>query len=70
MKFQVIIKTVSPRNQSRISPLLSRILGQGAGASIKKLVKDGGVVSNNLTKAEADQIYSSYLKTGILTFIN
>ena len=70
MKYQVIIKPVSPRNQSRVTIQLNRILGQRAGGTIKKLVKDGGVVSDNLTKAEADRIAGQLRNLGAVVKVS
>lgn len=45
MKYLVKMAQVKPQNQSRVSIQLTRILGQGARATINKLVKDGGILS-------------------------
>ena len=70
MKYQIKIAPVSTDNQARVSIHLTRILGQGAGTTIKDLVETGGIVRDNLTKAEADRIAVQLRNLGAMVEIS
>lgn len=64
MKYQVKLSPVNKRNQSRVSIHLIRILGRGAESLVEELVKNGGVVRDNLIKKEADRIAAQLRNLG------
>jgi len=70
MKYSVKISPVSTRNQARVTIHLRRVLGQGAGNTIKSLVRNGGIVRDNLTKAEADRIAGQLRNLGAVVEVS
>ena len=70
MKYSVKISPVSVSNQARVTIHLRRVLGQGAGNTIQSLVRNGGIVHDNLTKAEADRIASQLRNLGAVVEVS
>jgi ribosomal protein L7/L12/peptidoglycan hydrolase-like protein with peptidoglycan-binding domain len=61
---------VSVSNQARVTIHLRRVLGQGAGNTIQNLVKNGGIVRDNLTKAQADRMAVQLRNLGALAEVS